>query len=62
VLISSNRIVAVGPSTEIRSQVPAETTVIELPGTTLLPGLMDLHSHIFLHPYNETPWNDQVVE
>jgi imidazolonepropionase-like amidohydrolase len=29
---------------------------------TLLPGLMDIHSHIFLHPYNETLWNDQVLK
>jgi len=36
--------------------------VIELPGATLLPGLMDIHSHLFLHPYNETLWNDQVLK
>ena len=35
---------------------------IDLPGTTLLPGLIDAHSHIFLHPYNETLWNDQVLK
>jgi imidazolonepropionase-like amidohydrolase len=29
---------------------------------TLLPGLMDIHSHIFLHPYNETSWDDQVLK
>jgi imidazolonepropionase-like amidohydrolase len=23
---------------------------------------MDIHSHIFLHPYNETLWNDQVLK
>ena len=33
-----------------------------LPGTTLMPGLIDAHSHIFLHPYNETLWNDQVLK
>ena len=31
-------------------------------GATLLPGLIDLHSHVFLHPYNETLWNDQVLK
>ena len=35
---------------------------VELAGTTLLPGLMDLHSHLFLHPYNETLWDDQVLK
>ncbi len=33
-----------------------------MPGMTLLPGLIDAHVHFFLHPYNETPWNVQVLE
>jgi imidazolonepropionase-like amidohydrolase len=36
-------------------------TVIDLPGTTLLPGLVEGHSHVLLHPYSETSWNDQVL-
>lgn len=36
--------------------------VIELPDSTLLPGLIEGHSHILLHPYNETSWNDQVLK
>ena len=36
--------------------------IIELPGCTLLPGLIEGHSHVFLHPYNETSWNDQVLK
>jgi imidazolonepropionase-like amidohydrolase len=40
---------------------PAAATVIALPGTTLLPGLIEGHSHLLLHPYNETTWNDQVA-
>jgi len=35
--------------------------VIELPGTTLLPGLIEGHSHVLLHPYDETSWTDQVL-
>lgn len=42
--------------------LPAGTLRIELPGATLMPGLIDLHSHVFLHPYNEVPWNDQVLK
>ena len=34
--------------------------VVDLSGTTLLPGLIEAHSHVLLHPYNETTWNDQV--
>lgn len=37
-------------------------TIINLPNQTLLPGLIEGHSHLFLHPYNETDWNDQVLK
>src|SRR4051794_25808416 len=60
VLVSDDKIVAAGPQAEV--SVPAGTTTIELPGMTLLPGLIDAHSHVFLHPYNETLWNDQVLK
>jgi len=60
VLTEGQRIIAVGPAAAVRA--PADAAAIELPGATLLPGLMDLHSHLFLHPYNETPWNDQVLK
>jgi imidazolonepropionase-like amidohydrolase len=36
--------------------------VFDLPDMTLLPGLIEGHSHILLHPYNETSWNDQVLK
>ena len=36
--------------------------MIELPGATLLPGLIDAHTHVLLHPYNEAVWNDQVLK
>lgn len=57
VLVTGERIAAVGP------QISAgDADVTELPGTTLLPGLMDLHSHLLLHPYNRTSWDDQVLK
>jgi imidazolonepropionase-like amidohydrolase len=59
VLVTGNRIVSAGPRSQI--SVPARATTIDLPGTTLLPGLIDAHSHVLLHPYNETSWNDQVL-
>ena len=43
-------------------KLPAGTQIIELPGATLLPGLIEGHSHLFLHPYNETSWDDQVLK
>lgn len=57
VLVRGNRIEAVGPDVG----APAEASVLELPGTTLMPGMIEGHSHLFLHPYNETPWDDQVL-
>jgi imidazolonepropionase-like amidohydrolase len=60
VLVTGNVITAAGPAAEIAA--PAGTRVIDLPGTTLLPGLIDAHSHIYLHPYNEATWNDQVMK
>jgi imidazolonepropionase-like amidohydrolase len=59
VLVRGEKIEAVGPASEIKA--PAGARVIDLPGTTLMPGLIDAHSHILLHPYSETVWNDQVA-
>ncbi|MFT3756683.1 MAG: amidohydrolase family protein [Pseudoxanthomonas sp.] len=60
VLVRDEVIEAVGPAAQV--PVPADARRIELPGTTLLPGLIDLHSHLLLHPYNEAVWNDQVLK
>ncbi len=35
---------------------------IDLPDCTLMPGLIEGHSHLFLHPYNEVAWDDQVLK
>ncbi|HEY2376352.1 MAG TPA: amidohydrolase family protein [Gemmatimonadaceae bacterium] len=59
VVVRGNRIAAAGP--RARLQIPARARRIELPNATLLPGLIDAHSHLFLHPYVETPWADQVL-
>ncbi len=60
VLVQGDRITAVGPADQIHA--PPDAHVINMPGATLMPGLIDAHSHIFLHPYNETLWNDQVLK
>lgn len=60
VLVQGEHIAAVGPMEKL--SLPAGAASIELSGMTLLPGLMDLHSHLFLHPYDETLWNDQVLK
>ncbi|WP_315984821.1 metal-dependent hydrolase family protein [Hymenobacter puniceus] len=59
ILIENDRIRAVGPAAQLPA--PAGARTLELPGLTLLPGLIEGHSHLLLHPYNEAPWNDQVL-
>src|SRR4051812_5271026 len=58
VLVRGERIEAAGPAL----QAPPGTPVVDLPGTTLMPGMIEGHSHLFLHPYNETSWDDQVMK
>jgi len=57
VLVHDDRIAAVGRNLT----APADAKVIDLPGLTLMPGLIEGHGHLFLHPYNETSWDDQVL-
>ena len=58
VRVKGDRIESAGPA---KSVDVAAAQVIDLPSMTLLPGLVEGHSHVLLHPYNETPWNDQVA-
>lgn len=60
VLVQGNKIIAAGTPASIPFHAKAQ--VIALPGSTLMPGLIDAHSHLFLHPYNEISWNDQVLK
>jgi imidazolonepropionase-like amidohydrolase len=60
VVVVGERIAGVGPVAGLT--VPKDARVIDLAGATLLPGLIDAHSHVFLHPYNETLWDDQVLK
>jgi imidazolonepropionase-like amidohydrolase len=57
VLVDGDRIAAVGPNLA----APAGAKIIDLPGETLIPGMIEGHSHLFLHPYNEAKWDDQVL-
>src|SRR5213075_3103160 len=58
VLVKNNKIEQAGA---MNFKLPAGSQVIELPNATLMPGLIEGHSHLFLHPYNETSWDDQVL-
>ncbi len=57
VLVDGDRIVAAGPG----AGGAGGAVVLDLPGATLMPGMIEGHSHLFLHPYNETSWDDQVL-
>ncbi|WP_267386477.1 amidohydrolase family protein [Sphingomonas sp. GC_Shp_3] len=57
VLVTGDKIVAVGADLP----APAGAQIIDLAGDTLMPGMIEGHSHLFLHPYNETSWDDQVL-
>src|SRR3954453_16695800 len=58
VLVRGERVEAAGPALE----APPGARVAELPGRTLMPGIIEGHSHLFLHPYNETSWDDQLMK
>src|SRR5690348_12883811 len=57
VLVDGDKIAAVGPNVA----APPGAKILDLPGETLIPGMIEGHSHLFLHPYNETLWDDQVL-
>lgn len=59
VRVSGERIEAAGPAASLAD---TGATVVDLPGLTLMPGLIEGHSHVLLHPYNESSWNDQVLK
>ncbi len=58
-VVRADKIESVGPIADLKAS--ADAKLIELPGLTLLPGLIEAHSHVLLHPYSETSWNDQVA-
>ena len=60
VLVQDSTIVDLGLPSQVK--IPKGTVEIDLKGKTLMPGLIEGHSHILLHPYNETEWNDQVLK
>jgi imidazolonepropionase-like amidohydrolase len=60
VLLQGGQVAALGPADRV--QVPVGAERVELAGTTLMPGLIEGHSHLFLHPYDETLWDDQVLK
>lgn len=60
VVVEGNQITYAGSALGVK--IPKGTKEIFLKDMTLMPGLIEGHSHLLLHPYNETSWNDQVLK
>lgn len=60
VIVEGDKITAIGPAPQVL--VPKGATTLKFPGCTLIPGMIEGHSHLLLHPYNEADWNDQVLK
>ncbi len=60
VLVEGEKISAVGSTDQVK--IPSGVQTLALPGTTLLPGLIEGHSHLLLYPYNITDWDTQVLK
>lgn len=54
VLVQGDRIVAAGPAAEVAQRAPAGARTIDLGGATLLPGLIDTHTHVLLQEYHNS--------
>ncbi|MEP6944612.1 MAG: amidohydrolase family protein [Acidobacteriota bacterium] len=59
VLVRGEKIETFGPAGDVNA--PADAKTVDLANLTLMPGLIEAHSHVLLHPYSETSWNDQVA-
>jgi imidazolonepropionase-like amidohydrolase len=60
VLVQNSKILQVGLTSSLKTD--NSTKVIKYDGSTLMPGMIEGHSHLLLHPYNEVPWSDQVMK
>jgi len=60
VVVENDKIVAAGPKEKIKE--PAAAIRISKANCTLVPGLIEGHSHLFLYPYNITDWDTQVLK
>jgi imidazolonepropionase-like amidohydrolase len=62
VIIKGDKIELFDSQGNIEKNLPKDIKIVDLINSTLLPGLIEGHTHLFLHPYNEVPWDDQVLK
>ncbi len=60
VIVENDKIIAIGSKEKVKE--PGGATKINYPNSTLLPGLIEGHSHLLLYPYNITDWDTQVLK
>jgi len=60
VIIKGSIILEIGKEENL--SIPENANILEFPNHTLIPGMIEGHSHLLLHPYDETSWNDQVLK
>jgi len=60
VIVRDGKILQAGPKNTVRQ--PAGSVAITRPNSTLIPGLIEGHSHLLLYPYNITDWDTQVLK
>jgi imidazolonepropionase-like amidohydrolase len=60
VVVKGDKIISVGPKESVKE--PQGAIKINYANSTLLPGLIEGHSHLFLYPYNQTDWDTQVLK
>ena len=59
-VVENGKIAAVGPIGEIK--MPDSAIKVNYPNSTISPGFIEGHSHMFLYPYNITDWDTQVLK
>lgn len=60
IVVEGDKIIAVGPAEKLTA--PEKALKLDFPNATLMPGLIEGHSHLFLYPYNITDWDTQVLK
>ena len=63
VVVEGDHIVAVGPRSQIASRIPAGAQTIDLGTATILPGLIDIHTHVLLQgDITSTDYDGQLLK
>jgi imidazolonepropionase-like amidohydrolase len=63
ILVEGERIKSVGPFDRIRGQAPSSAVAIDLSRATVLPGLIDAHTHVLLQgDVTQAEYDEQILK